>query len=78
VAVASNCNAAPISGVTLYLRPIEIRNWKATAESIFANPVPNIRLVYDATNTYATALRCSATHLAQSDLLLWRAKSKDA
>jgi RHS repeat-associated protein len=74
--VAENCNTAPTSGVgvTLYLGPIEVRDWKAAAtsatpESIFAYPVPNIRLVYDATNTYATALHRDALGTVRASTL---------
>ncbi|WP_426033877.1 RHS repeat-associated core domain-containing protein [Cypionkella sp. TWP1-2-1b2] len=42
-------------------RAIEVRNWKnASTEAIYAYPLPNIRLVYDATATYATALHRDA------------------
>ncbi len=71
-APAANCSTAPTAAqsVTPYAGAMELRNWKnVSTEAIYAKPVcktqtghplPNIRLVYDATATYATALHRDA------------------
>ena len=59
-AEACPVTATGLQTTTLYIGPVEVRNWKAANEAIFAYPLPNIRLAYAGTTTYATALHRDA------------------